>query len=52
MQKKPYNQGISVSLSLQGFYVFTNKVTHSTCRDSKLLYYRTKGIELLFKIKL
>ena len=42
MQKKPYNQGFTVSLSLQGFYTFTSRPTHSTCGASKLLYYRTK----------
>ena len=28
---------------------FTNKLTHFTCGASKLLYYRTKGIESTFK---
>ena len=31
---------------------FSNKLTHSTCGASELLYYRTKGIELMFKLKL
>ena len=31
---------------------FTNKLTHSTCGASKLLYYRMKVSESLFKIKL
>ena len=29
-QKKPYNQGFSLSLSFQGFYALTSKATHST----------------------
>ena len=37
MQKKPYNQGFSVSLLLEGFYAFTSKATHSAARTYRII---------------
>ncbi len=54
MQEKALKSRLFIIASLQGFYDLTLCIndTTSTCGDSQHLYYITKVIELLFKIKL